>query len=62
MIKWNNLDAKIFEKSNQTFWEKYSKIPNLEKLVMEFKAETGRDQVSKIFICEAYWADAFSDP
>ena len=41
MIQWNNLDAKIFEKSNQTFWEKYSKIPNLEKLEMEFKAETG---------------------
>ena len=41
MIQWNNLDAKIFEKSNQTFWEKYSKIPNLEKLKMEFKAETG---------------------
>ena len=41
MIEWNNLDAKIFEKSNQTFWEKYNKIPDLERLETEFKAETG---------------------
>ena len=41
MIEWNNLDAKIFEKSNQTFWEKYNKIPDLERLETEFKVETG---------------------
>ena len=41
MIEWNNLDAKIFEKSNRTFWEKYNKIPDLERLETEFKVETG---------------------
>ena len=49
MIEWNNLDAKIFEKSNQTFWEKYNKIPDLERLETEFKAETGTS-ITFVFI------------
>ena len=39
--EWNNLDAKIFQKSNETFWEKYKAIPNLSTLENEFGIETG---------------------
>ena len=53
MIEWNNLDAKIFEKSNQTFWEKYNKIPDLERLETEFKAETGTS-ITFVFIALPY--------
>ena len=49
MIEWNNLDAKIFEESNKTFWEKYNKIPDLERLETEFKAETGTS-ITFVFI------------
>ena len=38
---WNSLDAKIFQKSNETFWEKYKSIPNLSTLENEFGIETG---------------------
>ena len=41
IIEWNSLDAKIFEKSNETFWEKYKSIPNLSTLENEFGIETG---------------------
>ena len=38
---WNDIDVKIFTKANETFWERYNKIPNVEKLEQEFKYETG---------------------
>ena len=41
IINWNNIDQKIFEKANSTFWSRYNKIPNLELLKNEFQIETG---------------------
>ena len=41
IINWNNIDQKIFEKANSTFWSRYNKIPNLELLKKEFQIETG---------------------
>ena len=38
---WNDIDVKIFAKANETFWERYNSIPNVEKLEQEFKYETG---------------------
>ena len=38
---WNDIDVKIFTKANETFWERYNAIPNVEKLEQEFKYETG---------------------
>ena len=38
---WNDIDVKIFTKANETFWERYNKIPNVEKMEQEFKYETG---------------------
>ena len=38
---WNDIDVKIFTKANETFWERYKAIPNVEKLEQEFKYETG---------------------
>ena len=49
IIEWNSLDAKIFEKSNETFWEKYKSIPNLSTLENEFGIETGSSIVNQIF-------------
>ena len=39
--EWNSLDAKIFQKSNETFWEKYKSMPNLSTLENEFGIEIG---------------------
>jgi len=39
MIEWNNIDQKIFQKANTTFWSKYNKIPNLQLLEAEFRIE-----------------------
>ena len=58
MIEWNNLDAKIFEKSNQTFWEKYNKIPDLERLETEFKVETGTS-ITFVFIALLIFINTF---
>ena len=52
IIEWNSLDAKIFEKSNETFWEKYKSIPNLSTLENEFGIETGSSNVNQIFQME----------
>ena len=52
IINWNNIDQKIFEKANSTFWSRYNKIPNLELLKNEFQIETGNidHQYSLLFI------------
>merc|ERR1711990_236781 len=39
IIEWNNIDQKIFEKANSTFWLKYNEIPNLQLLEDEFRIE-----------------------
>ena len=41
IIAWNDIDVRIFDKANETFWEKYNAIPNVKKLEQEFKYETG---------------------
>ena len=41
IVAWNNIDQKIFEKANSTFWSKYNEIPNLKILEIEFKIEIG---------------------
>ena len=38
---WNDIDVRIFNKANETFWERYNAIPNVKKLEQEFKYETG---------------------
>ena len=52
IIEWNSLDARIFEKSNETFWEKYKSIPNLSTLENEFGSETGNSNCNQIFQVE----------
>ena len=52
IIEWNSLDAKIFEKSNETFWEKYKSIPNLSTLENEFGIETGSSNFNIFFQVE----------
>ena len=42
IIEWNNIDQKIFEKSNSTFWSRYKEIPNLQLLEDEFRNEIGK--------------------
>ena len=49
IIDWNNIDQKIFEKANSTFWSRYNKIPNLELLKNEFKIETGQSQECQLY-------------
>ena len=49
IIDWNNIDQKIFEKANSTFWSRYNKIPNLELLKNEFKIETGESQECQLY-------------
>ena len=43
MSEWNNIDQKIFQKANTTFWSKYNKIPNLQLLEAEFRIEIGEE-------------------
>ena len=40
---WNDIDVRIFNKANETFWERYNAIPNVKKLEQEFKYETGKN-------------------
>ena len=47
--EWNSLDAEIFQKSNETFWEKYKSIPNLSTLENEFGIETGTWKLTSKF-------------
>lgn len=42
IIEWNNIDQRIFEKSNSTFWSRYNEIPNLQLLEDEFRNEIGK--------------------
>ena len=46
IIEWNNIDQKIVEMANSTFWSKYNEIPNLELLEDEFQIEIGEDSRS----------------
>ena len=41
IIEWNNIDQKIFETANSTFWSRYNEIQNLELLEDEFQIEIG---------------------
>jgi len=51
IINWNNIDQKIFEKANSTFWSRYNKIPNLELLKNEFQIET--EKVKRFCLLDA---------
>ena len=44
IIEWNNIDQKIFDIANFTFWSRYNEIPNLQLLEDEFKIKIGEDQ------------------
>ena len=50
IIEWNNIDHKIFEKANSTFWSKYNEIPNLQLLEDEFRIEIGKDRAPKSLV------------
>ena len=41
METWNNIDAAIYAAANQTFWEKYSKIVNIDDKHKLFQKELG---------------------
>ena len=41
IIEWNNIDQKIFDIANFTFWSRYNEIPNLQLLEDEFKIKIG---------------------
>ena len=50
IIEWNNIDQKIFEKANSTFWSRYNEIPNLQLLEDEFRIEIGKDRAPKSLV------------
>merc|ERR1712193_403284 len=36
---WNSIDAKLFAKANETFWQKYNKLENVDQLRADFQVE-----------------------
>ena len=62
IIEWNNIDQKIFEKANSTFWLKYNEIPNLQLLEDEFRIEIGKELrctkncCPKCYLCQILWS------
>ena len=49
ILKWNAIDAKIYEKANITFWEKYNKIDGIETMRNEFQLQLGKEFESPQF-------------
>jgi len=41
MENWNLVDTRIYSKANNSFWEKFSKISNLEEKQKTFQKELG---------------------
>ena len=42
ILKWNSIDAEIFKKANETFWQKYNQLENVEKMRSEFEEQLGK--------------------
>ena len=42
ITEWNSIDAHLFAKANETFWQKYNKLDNVDQLRSDFQEQLGR--------------------
>ena len=42
ILKWNSIDAQIFKRANETFWQKYNQLENVEIMRSEFQEQLGK--------------------